>query len=196
MDWKETKNCIKLDIYRNMGTYSKSLERRLIHKSYSPVALLINYRYCHYYAQKHTNLFEKVRYAFCMYRFKKLQHQCGIEMHKRTKIGAGLRLPHKGSIVIHPAAVIGKNCEIMQGVTIGNNILKDRNKVAVIGDEVMICAGAKIIGEITVQNHVVIGANAVVNKDVETGVIVAGVPAKVVGKAGNEYLINLCKDED
>lgn len=181
---------IKNDIHRNLGKYSKSIERKIFWDNHSTVSLLYFFRKCHYYSEIKKNIFQKIAHGYCYIRFKKLQNNCGVEMNQHMEIGYGLRLPHKGSIILHPQAVIGNNCEIMQGVTLGNNILKDRDKVPTVGDEVLICAGAKLIGGITVGNHVVIGANAVVNKDVEDNVIVAGMPAKVVGVPNTEYVIN------
>lgn len=71
---------------------------------------------------------------------------------------------------------IGKNCHIYQQVTIGYNGVQ----APIIGNNVRICCGAKVIGGIRVGNNVVIGANAVVCKDVPDNVIVGGVPAKVI----------------
>lgn len=78
----------------------------------------------------------------------------------------------------------------MQGVTIGNNIMKSRDEVAKIGDQVLICAGAKVIGGITIGNTVIIGANAVVNKSVPDYTIVGGIPAKIIGKCDDRFVIN------
>lgn len=103
-----------------------------------------------------------------------------------TGIGAGAtfasppKLPHglKG-IIIHPTAIIGHNCTIMQFVTIGTRQI---NKGAVIGDNVFIGAGAKILGNIQIGDNVKIGANAVVLEDVPDNCTVVGIPAKIVAK--------------
>lgn len=80
----------------------------------------------------------------------------------------------------------------MSCVTIGNNILKDRDKVATVGNNVLICSGARIIGEVNIADIVIIGANAVVNKNVPANVIVAGVPAKVIKELNqSDYIVNL-----
>ena len=102
----------------------------------------------------------------------------GIALPRGAKIGGGLRIDHFGAIVISPGAVIGKHCTIRQGVTIGNR--KSLDDIPVIGDNVSIGAGAKILGAIHVGNHARIGANAVVLSDVPDGATAVGVPAKIL----------------
>lgn len=189
---QELKEYLKKDLYRNTGIYSKKKLFQTLLNMNSSVSLLIHFRLCNYYASlDKRNLFQFLCHSIVYMRFQKLQWRCGIELNQRTEIGYGLRLPHKGGIVIHPQAIIGNNCEIMQGVTIGNNILKDRDAVAKIGNCVLICAGAKIIGGVQIGNGVIVGANSVVNKDIENSMIVAGIPAQVIRKNENmAYLIN------
>ena len=184
--------CLKIDLYRNTGSYSKKQMIKTFLNLNSQISLLLHFRVCQYYAlQKKKNPFQFICHSLFYLRFIKLQSRCGIELNQRTDIGYGLRLPHKGCIVIHPLVKIGNYCEIMQGVTIGNNILKDRDAVAQIGDNVMICAGAKIIGGVSIGNGAIIGANSVVNKDIADSMIVAGAPARNIKKNDNmAYLIN------
>jgi len=190
MTWQETKKYIMMDVYRNLGSSTKKDVLKALVSNSTP-GLLVYFRVCHYFAElDRKSLFQKLLHAFCYLRFKRLQDKCGVELNQHTRIGYGLRLPHKGGIIIHPLAVVGNNCEIMQGVTIGNNILKNRDGVAVIGDEVLLCAGAKIIGKVHIGNGVVVGANAVVNRDVEDSLIVGGIPAKVIGACDGRHVIN------
>lgn len=93
-----------------------------------------------------------------------------------TQIGGGLSLPHPNGVVIHPAAVIGPNCLIFQQVTIG---MAAGDSVPVIGGHVDIGAGAKIIGPVHVGDHALIGANAVVTRDVPADCVARGNPARV-----------------
>jgi serine O-acetyltransferase len=90
------------------------------------------------------------------------------------EIGGGLFIQH-GFATMITAESIGESCWINQQVTIGYN---GHGKAPVIGDHVMITCGAKVLGEITVGSHAVIGANAVVIRDVEPGAVMGGVPAK------------------
>ncbi|OGI18015.1 MAG: serine acetyltransferase [Candidatus Melainabacteria bacterium RIFOXYA2_FULL_32_9] len=96
-----------------------------------------------------------------------------------AKIGENTILGYGGlGIVIHSDSIIGKNCIISQGVTIGGS---SRNpKVPEIGNNVLVGAGAKIIGPIKIADNVVIGANSVVTKDIPSNVLVAGIPARVI----------------
>lgn len=107
-----------------------------------------------------------------------LKLMTGIEIYPETKIGPGFYIEHYGTIFIAPTTVIGRNCTIFQGVTIGADL--GGHKAGIIGENVIIGAGAKVIGDITVGNNVIIGANAVVTRDVEDNVVVAGVPAVVI----------------
>ncbi len=96
-----------------------------------------------------------------------------------VKIGKGCKFGYGGiALVIHARAVIGCNCTISQCVTIGGT--SQHYEVPKIGNNVQINAGAKIIGPITVGDNVVIGANAVVVKDVPNNCVVVGVPAKII----------------
>lgn len=88
-------------------------------------------------------------------------------------------IPHPNGIVIHPHATIGPNCMIFQQVTLGA-VNGDAPKV---GGNVMIGAGARVLGAVIIADHVRIGANAVVLQSVEEGKTVVGIPAQVVSKS-------------
>ena len=99
----------------------------------------------------------------------------GAEIPLNSQIGGGLLIPHPNGIVIHPGAVIGPNCLILQQVTIGTG----RGGVPNIGGHVDIGAGAKILGGVHIGDHARIGANAVVITDVHAGATAVGVPARI-----------------
>jgi len=96
-----------------------------------------------------------------------------------TKIGKGSRFAYGCiGVVLHGRAVIGERVIIGQGVTVGRKL--SPNGVPVIGNDVYIAAGARILGDITIGDNVIIGANSVVVTDVPANTIVAGAPARVV----------------
>lgn len=102
------------------------------------------------------------------------------EISSKMQIGGGMRLLHNGlGVVIHPKSVIGENLRIHQNVTIGG---RTGYGLPIIGNNVMIGAGAVIMGEIKVGNNVKIGANAVVMTDIPDNCIAVGVPAKIIYK--------------
>lgn len=113
--------------------------------------------------------------------------ELSIQIPYSTSIGQGFVIKHYGTIVIAPQARIGNNVTILQGVTIGKSHIGDRTGWPTIKDDCIIFAGAKIIGNITIGQGCVVGANAVVIKDVPDNSIVAGVPANVVGINNGEW---------
>ena len=119
-----------------------------------------------------------------------MQRHYGIQIPESTRIGEGFYIGHFGTIVVNAKAVIGKNVNISQGVTIGVANRGRHKGVPIIGDSVYIGPGAKIIGNIVVGNNVAIGANAVVVSDVPENACVAGIPAKVISMNGSEGYVN------
>lgn len=109
------------------------------------------------------------------WRFWATVTRCDIPLE--TRIGGGLLLPHPVGIVVHPDVRIGRNCLIMHNVTIGAN---GPGGVPTIGDNVDLGPGACVIGPVQVGDGAVVGANAVVVKDVPERAVVGGVPARVI----------------
>lgn len=108
----------------------------------------------------------------------------------KVRIGKNLRLLHQGlGVVIGPGVVIGDNVLIAQNVTLGGKQNGKGYDVPVIGDNVMIGAGAKILGGVHIGSNVQIGANAVVLTDIPNNVMAAGIPAKVVKKIDGDMQI-------
>lgn len=104
----------------------------------------------------------------------------GIQIPRGTKIGGGLKIHHFGCVVVNAEVVIGNNCSLRHGVTIGNK--NEFHDVPIIGDNVDIGAGAKVLGKIKIGNNVTIGANAVVLNDVPDDCIAVGIPARIIPK--------------
>jgi serine O-acetyltransferase len=104
----------------------------------------------------------------------------GITIGSHAQIGRRLSIEHHGCIVIHGATVIGDDCLIRHGVTLGNTGPSDSWGAPRIGSRVQIGAGAKVLGDIAIGNDVIIGANAVVIRDVPDKSVVGGVPARIL----------------
>jgi len=103
-----------------------------------------------------------------------------------VKFGENLKLPHLAlGVVIHPRCEIGSDCKIYQNVTIGS---RNGSHPPTIGNNVLIGAGAVILGEITIGNNVKIGANAIVVKDVPDNAVVMGPAAQVIGGLQDDHI--------
>lgn len=111
--------------------------------------------------------------------YKRICRLYGVELPVDCEIGEGFVIYHPNGIVLHPNTKFGNNCSILQQVTVGNSG-KDRYKVAEIGDNCSVGAGAKLIGPIIIGDNVSIGANAVVTHSIESNCTVGGVPAKTI----------------
>jgi serine O-acetyltransferase len=114
----------------------------------------------------------------------------GIQIPFTTAIGPGLFIGHFGCIVVNCEAVIGRNCNLSHGVTIGRANRGERKGCPIIGDEVYFGPGSKVIGQVSIGSNVAIGANSVVTKDVKSNEVVVGIPAHVVSDEGTEGYIN------
>ncbi len=110
--------------------------------------------------------------------FRVVETALGISIPKSAEIGPGLRIWHFGGIFIHPGAVIGANCTLRQGVTIGNRV--EGGPVPVIGDDVELGAYAQVLGGVRLGNGCKIGAMSVVLRDVPDGATAVGVPARII----------------
>jgi serine O-acetyltransferase len=113
----------------------------------------------------------------------------GIYISPMAQLGAGLLFPHFGGIYIGKRTVLGRNCDIYQGVTIGYNVHADESGYPVVGDRAFVAAGAKIFGPIQIGNDVAVGANAVVTKPAPDHAVVLGIPGKAHSYAGSFDLI-------
>lgn len=108
----------------------------------------------------------------------------GVDIHPAAKVGKGLMIDHAHSIVIGETAVVGDNVSMLHSVTLGGTGKEDGDRHPKIGNGVLIGAGAKVLGNITIGNCSRIAAGSVVLQDIPPMKTVAGVPAKIVGEAG------------
>lgn len=104
----------------------------------------------------------------------------GIEIHPGATIGNGLFIDHGMGVVIGETAEIGDNVTIYHGVTLGGTGKDKGKRHPTIGNNVIIGAGAKILGPINIGDNVKIGANSVVLKDIQKGATAVGIPARII----------------
>lgn len=127
--------------------------------------------------------FKAGRLLSYVYRIYIYKHKIDIPLS--VKIGAGFMISHNGPVTINQSAIIGKHCTIHPNTLIGG--MRGRG-TPIVGDNVFIGNGAKIIGKVRIADYTFISPNAVVVKDTENGSVVAGVPAKQISKKGKEYV--------
>ncbi|MCM8794975.1 MAG: serine O-acetyltransferase [Candidatus Omnitrophica bacterium] len=110
----------------------------------------------------------------------------GIEIHPGAKIGKGLFIDHGMGVVIGETTEIGDNVTLFQGVTLGGTGKERGKRHPTLGNNVVVGAGAKVLGSFRIGDNVQIGANAVVIKEVPDNSVVVGVPGRIVRQHGQE----------
>ncbi len=142
-----------------------------------------------YYLNCRKDIFGKVISLILKFLYYRKSQKLGFSVGLNV-FGPGLSIAHYGQIVVNQNAKVGKNCRIHEGVTIGAT--NGESEAPILGDNIFIASGAKIIGNIKIASNVAIGANAVVVKDItEEGITVGGVPAKKISNNSSE--LNLVK---
>ena len=144
---------------------------------YQGVHALIWHRFAHWFYRH--RLFFIARLISQIARFFTL-----IEIHPGAELGHGILIDHGSGVVIGETAVVGDNCTIYQGVTLGGVGTRKGKRHPTLGNNVMVGAGAKILGAFEVGDNCSIAANAVLLKPIEDNVTAAGVPARPVKKDG------------
>jgi len=110
----------------------------------------------------------------------------GIEIHPGATIGRGFFIDHGMGVVIGETAIIGDNVTLFQGVTLGGTGKETGKRHPTLGDNIVIGAGAKVLGNISVGNNSYVGANAVVIKDVPANSTIVGVPGRTTRQEGKK----------
>ncbi|UWX59547.1 serine acetyltransferase [Chryseobacterium oranimense] len=163
---------IQKDFYRESGKWLSSWE--ILKKCINPN---LHFIYILRKAQKYNN--KPVSGIFWKFVLRHYQIKYGYQIYPETEIGEGFYLGHWGSLVINPKAKIGKNCNIAQGVTIGQQNRGKLQGFPTISDEVWIGANAVIVGGITIGSNVLIAPNSYVNFDVPANSVVVGNPGVI-----------------
>lgn len=112
--------------------------------------------------------------------YRRVRNNYGIELPYTVQLGRRVVIEHQGAIVLHGYCVIGDDCVIRQGVTLGNRYLDRPLEAPKLGARVNVGAGAKILGAVTLGDDACVGANAVVLCDVPAGATAVGLPARIL----------------
>lgn len=140
---------------------------------YPSFKVMMHYRLAH-------KLYLSGHYFWARYVSQRAVRKTGIEIHPGAQIGKGLFIDHGHGVIIGETTIIGDNCTLYQGVTLGGTGKEHGKRHPTIGNNVMISAGAKVLGSFTIGDNSKIGAGSVVLSEVPPNSTVVGVPGRVV----------------
>ncbi len=143
---------------------------------YPSFKVMVSYRKAH-------KLYEKGHFFLARWISQRAARKTGIEIHPGAKIGKGLFIDHGCGVIIGETSVIGDNCTLYQGVTLGGTGKEQGKRHPTLGNNVMVSAGAKVIGSFKVGDNSKIGAGSVVLQEVPPNSTVVGVPGRVVKRS-------------
>jgi len=155
------------------------------HRYLQPLMYFKGYQAIQAYRVGHW-LWKQGRHDMAYFLQMRISEQFGVDIHPAARIGKGIMMDHAHSVVIGETAVVGDNVSMLHSVTLGGTGKEEEDRHPKIGEGVLIGAGAKVLGNIRVGHCSRIAAGSVVLNDVPPGSTVAGVPARIVGKAGCE----------
>ncbi len=160
----------EMEIIRDRDAAIKTPAEVFLYPSFKAVTRhkVAHWLYCH----KH--------YFLARWYSQRTARKTGIEIHPGAQIGKGLFIDHGSGVIIGETAIIGNNVTLYQGVTLGGTGKEHGKRHPTIKDNVMISAGAKVLGSFTVGENSKIGAGSVVLKEVPPNSTVVGVPGRVV----------------
>ncbi len=181
-------NIIAADLFRYRG----QLGRRALVRAYLEdpgFRFTYHLRHVAHYAPQRRSL-RLVPYLWHRLQLHRCRFRFGYDISPTSALGAGLYIGHFGMLVISPLAVVGRNCNINQGVTIGATSRGSRLGAPTLGDRVWVGANAVIVGKITIGSDALIAPGAFVNVDVPEYAVFLGNPGKVVAQTGSAGYIN------
>lgn len=170
-------NYIKKEI-ENIRKNDPAIKSNLEAILYPSFKAIIYYKIAHHF-------FIKKYYFIARYISERAKRKTGIEIHPGATLGKNIFIDHGNGVVIGETAELKNNIIIYQGVTLGGTGKNTGKRHPTILDNVIIGAGAKVLGPITIGKNVKIGANAVVLNDVEENKTIVGIPGKIVEKKSN-----------
>ena len=140
---------------------------------YPSFRVMIQYRKAH-------KLYQNGHYILARWISQRAARKTGIEIHPGAQIGKGLFIDHGNGVIIGETAIIGDNVTLYQGVTLGGTGKETGKRHPTLRDNVMVSAGAKVIGSFTIGENSKIGAGSVVLEEVPPNCTVVGVPGRIV----------------
>jgi serine O-acetyltransferase len=151
---------------------------------------IFQYRIAHYvYKNVKWKIFRIPLLFLTLMWQKMIEIATGISISSSVKIGHSFYIGHFGGIIINANAIIGDNCNISQGVTIGVSGYNEKRGVPILGNDVYIGANSVIVGKIIIGNNVLIGACSMVKDSFEDNSVLMGVPAVVISNRGSKDYI-------
>ena len=140
---------------------------------YPSFKVMIHYRLAH-------KMYKKKHYFLARWISQRAARKTGIEIHPGAQIGKGFFIDHGNGVIIGETTIIGDNVTLYQGVTLGGTGKEQGKRHPTIGNNVMISAGAKVLGSFKIGDNSKIGAGSVVLEEVPPNSTVVGVPGRVV----------------
>jgi serine O-acetyltransferase len=169
----ETLRRIKKDFHAALSMDPAATSKLEVALTYSGFHSLLFYRFAHWLWKRRIPFVPRALSQFARF-------LTGIEVHPGATIGSGLFIDHGMGVVIGETTEIGDNVTLFQGVTLGGTGKQRGKRHPTIGSHVVVGAGAKVLGPITVGDFVKIGANSVVLQDVPDHSTVVGIPGRIV----------------
>jgi serine O-acetyltransferase len=171
--------CIKEDVYCVFDRDPAARNVFEIVTTYPGVHALLLHRFSHWLWNKDLKWFARFSSSFSRW-------MTGIEIHPAAKIGRRFFIDHGMGVVIGETAEIGNDCTLYHGVTLGGTSWKEGKRHPTLANNVVVGAGAKVLGPILLNEGARVGSNAVVVKEVAAGETIVGVPGRVVKSAKSQ----------
>ena len=160
----------EINVIRERDPAIKSDWEVLLYPSFK---VILNYRVAH-------RLYKRKHYFLARWLSQRAARKTGIEIHPGATIGEGLFIDHGSGVIIGETTIIGNNVTLYQGVTLGGTGKEQGKRHPTLEDNVMVSAGAKVIGSFTIGENSKIGAGSVVLEEVPPNCTVVGVPGRIV----------------
>lgn len=150
---------------------------------------VLQYRLAHGVYKMKVPILKQILQIICLLWQKNIEFFTGISIPSSVTIGHSFYIGHFGGIILNAKTVIGNNCNLSQGVTIGVSGLADKRGVPILKNNVYIGANAVLVGKIIIEDNVLVGACSLVNSNTEKNAVLLGVPAVKISDKGSEGYI-------